>query len=123
MTKKKFNIIKSGNYYEPIYYVIVDSKEQLINTPFFNKNIKFTPINNVLKLANKSTNEMCVPLPSMPKIYNFVSNINASKVLDLLLKSEKILVKNQVINYSGQTIAFIVELNQKQIYILHKQVL
>ena len=115
--KKSLILFKSGYYYEPIYYVLVDSKDQLINTPFFNKNIQFTPINNLLKIANKTTNGMCAPLPSMPKVYNFVSNKPASEIFDLLENINDADIEKQIINYSGQTIAFIVNLNNSRIYI------
>lgn len=100
-------LFKSGKYYEPVY-VIKDTGKNVVLTRFFSlkSHSLLAPIKSVLTAAKAATNDMCVPLASMPTVYTFRSNVPAMDIHRKLTLRD-ITVKQQIINYSGQTIALI----------------
>ena len=100
-------LFKNGNYYEPIY-TMRDTGDAISLTRFFSlkSSALLAPIKSLLTLAKSATNDMCVPMASMPRVYNFRSNISAQEIYRLLMLRD-IQVKQQIINYSGQTIGLI----------------
>lgn len=106
--KSSLILFKTGSYYEPIY-VMSDTGKHINLARFFSlkSHTLLAPIKSLLMTAKSATNEMCVPLASMPTVYNFRSNIPALEI-HRILSLRDIVIKHQIINYSGQTIAFIV---------------
>ena len=100
-------LFKSGNYYEPLY-VIKDTGKQVGISRFFSlkSHSLLAPIKSVLMTAKSATNEMCVPLASMPTVYSFRSNLPIAEIHRKLTLRD-IVIKEQIINYSGQAIALI----------------
>ena len=102
-------IMKLGNYYEPIYS-FEDKKDSFeIIKRFSLKNKELLPnIKNTLEIIKKTMNEKCGPLPSMPKVYKFKTNITLVKLVKLLKKIGNYTIKNQILNYNGKVISLIV---------------
>lgn len=100
-------LYKAGNYYEPLY-VVKDTGKTVALTRFFSlkSSALLAPIKSLLTLIKSATNEMCVPLASMPTVYSFRSNIPATETYRLL-NLKDFTIHSQVVNYSGQTIALI----------------
>ena len=111
VNKKTAIILKIGNYYEPIFsFEDKGNKIEIIRR--FNlkqknllPNMKFS-----LEFIKKTYNTKCSPLPSLPKIYKFKTNIVLSRLVQLIeLKNYKIL--SQILNYNGKVVGIIAEKN------------
>jgi hypothetical protein len=109
INKRTAIIMKLGNYYEPIYS-FEDKKDRFeIIRRFSLKNKELLPnIKNTLEIIKKTMNEKCGPLPSMPQVYKFKTNISLVKLVKLLKKIGNYTIKNQILNYNGKVISLIV---------------
>jgi len=103
-------ILKHNEFYEPIYMygnTKVDkfTKKNAVKI-FYQQN---TPPNllNVFNMINKTTDSFCKPQSSMPNVYDYKRNHQANDVYDILTQNN-LVVKQQVRNYRGKTIAFMV---------------
>ena len=106
--KGTFIILKSENYYEPIYAYRDDESRLLVIKTFNEFSNQLLPnIRNVLGVIKKIYKQNCRPLPSMPRTYKFRTNI----ILPDLMKklgSLSYIVHNQVLNYQGKVIGVMV---------------
>ena len=106
--KHTYLIVKSGNYYEPIYsYKNVNKKLTIIK--------KFSELNPELpanirnlfkKIIKPYIHTMCKPLNSMPLQYKFSRANLLNNVITNLQKIKYTIVK-QIINYEGKVIGVI----------------
>ena len=106
--KYTYLIVKSGNYYEPIYsYKNVNKKLTIIK--------KFSELNPELpanirnlfkKIIKPYIHTMCKPLNSMPLQYKFSRANLLNNVITNLQKIKYTIVK-QIINYEGKVIGVI----------------
>ena len=102
--RKTLLLIKSNNYFEPIFSLVDVKTKYNITTLFDLKSKIFLPnVTRVLNAIKNSVNEKCGPMPSMPKIYKFKQNIVLDKVIKLLLK-QKYEILSQILNYNGKII-------------------
>jgi hypothetical protein len=104
-------LLKQDNIYEPIYLygntkISKHTKKNAVKI-FYQQN---TPSNllNLFSIINKTTNKYCKPRPSMPDVYDYKTNISAAEIYTIL-QENRLIVENQVRNYRGKTIAFIVK--------------
>lgn len=113
--KESLVIYKAGNYYEPLYVIEDTGKTGAyrLNRTFMlssqsGKSEMLEPIRKLLIATRNILPSMCRPLPSLPTVYEFKMNKTADQVLRHLRDYRQTVVK-QVINYSGQTVAFLVK--------------
>jgi len=111
ITKGTCILLKHDNVYEPIYLygntkLSKHTKKNAVKI-FYQQN---TPSNllNLFTIINKSTNQFCKPKSSMPNVYDYKTNISAADIYTIL-QENRIIIENQVRNYRGKTIAFIVK--------------
>lgn len=100
-------MITKNDYFEPIYQMTYDNTIN-INTKFFNIN----KLDKNLAIALTDIKEYllkCSPLPSMPKVYTFKSNIYADDVMNIIKDASGYTVTGQVLNYNNQIIALIIK--------------
>ena len=102
--KKTIILIKSEDYYEPMY-IFEDKVDQFIATRRFNLNNKdlLPNIRKTLELIKKTTNTKCIPFPSMPNIYKFKQNILLGQLVDYLLELNYT-IQTHVMNYNGKVV-------------------
>ena len=104
---------KQGTYYEPVYVYSEESSEIQYA---FTEQTSPDNLKNMLSIIQKTTNQYCAPLPSMPKKYHFKKNKQAQDVLNTL-KEFNYDVNVQVLNYQGNVIGFYVKSDEEEIYI------
>jgi len=111
VTKGTCILLKHDNVFEPIYLygntkLSKHTKKNAVKI-FYQQN---TPSNllNLFTIINKTTNKFCKPKPSMPDVYDYKTNISAAEIYTIL-QENRLIVENQVRNYRGKTIAFIVK--------------
>ena len=106
--KETLILLKHDEFYEPIYlYENKSGGGHSIKT-FSSKQSNIKNIQYVLQTIQKSTNEKCGPLPSMPYRYHFKTNVVAD-VLHERLKSIDYIVVSQIMNYQGKIIGLLVK--------------
>jgi len=112
-TKKTFILIKRDVFYEPLcIYKDVDGK--IHKAVLFLEHATLKHIDRIMKIISKSMQKYCLPNPSLPKIYNFKKNLDATQLYNALKElHEKI--HAQVVNSQYKTIGFIV--GDKEIYV------
>jgi hypothetical protein len=102
--KSTLIILKTENYYEPIY-AYKDEESRLLILKTFNEfsNQLLPNIRNVLGVIKRIYKQNCRPLPSMPRTYRFKTNI---MMKDLIKKIGPLgyIVERQVLNYQGKVI-------------------
>lgn len=100
-------LLKSDNFYEPIYTLEDKVKEWSIKRIFNLKDKSLLPnLRDTLEIIKSSIRDKCPPLSSMPKVYNFKTNIILSELLKYLDKV-KYEVLYQIINYNNKVIGVI----------------
>jgi hypothetical protein len=104
---------KQGTYFEPIYVYSEDPAEIQYA---FTEQTSPDNLKNMLSIIQKTTNQYCAPLPSMPKKYHFKKNKQAQDVLNIL-KEHNYEVDVQVLNYQGNVIGLYVKSDDEQVYI------
>ena len=119
-SKPTFFVIKQGNYYEPIYLQEHKNKKNIIKQSHFFVDEQTTfdeafekEVHNVILLLEEiqsQENKICRSLPSI-KEYKYKSNLYAVTLASKLARTDYRLIKNQVINYQGKTIALLVNKN------------
>jgi hypothetical protein len=104
---------RQGTYFEPLYMYSEDPAEIQYA---FTEQTSPDNLKNMLSIIQKTTNQYCAPLPSMPKKYHFKKNKQAQDVLNLL-KEHNYEVDVQVLNYQGNVIGFYVKSDDEPVYI------
>jgi hypothetical protein len=66
----------------------------------------------ILDIIQKTSNKYCAPLPSLPKQYDFKKNKEAIEI-SRILKSHNYTILQQVLNYQGKVIGFMVISNMQ----------
>lgn len=100
-------LLKTENFYEPIYTLEDKVKEWSIKRVFNLKDKSLLPnLRNSLELIKSTLKDKCTPLNSIPTVYKFKTNIILSELLKLLNKVNYD-VLYQVINYNNKVIGVI----------------
>ena len=106
-------ILKHDVFYEPVYlYEIIedetDPRGKVVRSKETFVEQTATPvIKRVLKIIQNTIGKYCKPRPSLPKVYNYQTNIIASK-LSTLLKTYGYIIQFQIVNYRRKVIGFLV---------------
>ena len=104
-------LIKNGNYYEPIYTVEDKVKSILVTKLFNNKNKNISNnLINVIENIQKTINKYCGTYSSLPNLYEFKTNLNLRKIVNILQENNYKIIK-QIINYNNNVIGILVEKN------------
>ena len=107
VNKRSAIIIKNSGLYEPIIMYEDKGNKYIITKRFSLKYKDMLPnLRETLELIKTSMNSKCMPLPSMPKKYNFARNIPLENMLHLL-KLKKYVIETQLLNYSGKAIGVV----------------
>jgi hypothetical protein len=102
-------LLKIENYYEPIYLLEDKETSWNIQRVFRLKNSNLLPnLRNTLDLIRNSYIGKCRPLPSIPTIYKFKTNIVLSELKQLLEKLDYN-INEQIMNFNGKIIGAIVK--------------
>ena len=106
-----------NNYYEPIYS-FEDKETSIVVIRRFGLKQKNVPSNikAILELINKTFNNKCLPLASLPRIYQFKTNIVLERLVHLL-KRKNFIIQSQILNYNGLVVGIIVEKGQLSGYL------
>ena len=105
--KSTFILFKSGLFYEPIY-TYKDSVQNIDVKKTFNENSVLHPtIKDILQKVKSFTLSGCKPLPSLPKVYSFKSNLALKTVLENLEKNN-VEVLFPIINYNNKIVGLVV---------------
>ena len=117
VNKKTIILLKIGQYYEPIFS-FEDKKSRIeIIRRFSLKQKNVLPnIRATLEFIKNTYNSKCSPLPSLPKIYKFKTNIVLSRLV-YLLKLKNYEIKSQILNYNGKVVGIIVQKDSVRGYI------
>jgi hypothetical protein len=104
-------LLKNREFYEPIYsYGYTDAKksnnEKMVVKIFKGDKIP-SELKGVLFNIRKVTESHCKPKASMPRVYDYISNINANKIVEILQKNQYD-IRIQVSNYRNQIIGLCV---------------
>ena len=119
-TNKPILILYSkNNYYEPIYNFTKIGKNRYIIKKTFNfddTNRDIPELSYILGILWESVTKKCLPLFSLPEIYNrdegFVGNISALSMLTYLKRSNSIYkFESQIVNYNSKVVAILLKNN------------
>ena len=127
--EKPILILYSKNgYYEPIYsFNKIDKNtykiRKLFNIQQVNRDIP--ELSKILSIMWDTINKKCVPLFSMPEVYNkdkeFVNNISPMSIITYLGRSNSVYnLKTQIVNYNTKVVGLLLAKNNDdndQIYI------
>ena len=109
-------LIKQDDFFEPIYLYGNTTNNKINSThnaiKFFNKNNIPDNLISVLDNIENNINKFCKPLPSRPTVYTFDEALPSQSIYDLLILHQFHIV-NQVVNYKGKTIGFMVSINKE----------
>ena len=105
-SKTKFDIdkptvflIKNGQQFEPVY--LYNSETTDITRTFTKSSAVVKPL---IKMMHRTLNNYCRPKSSMPDIYNYEQPILLDELMEILKKLSYV-IKCQILNYQGKTIA------------------
>jgi len=113
---KTIIIIKKDNYYEPLYIVKKTTQTKGDVKTIITKKFEITDdkkkndytLNKFLISTEEIINTKCLPLPSIPKKYNYKEEVLDSIVvlerLLKLLKAKTYTITKQIINYNGKVL-------------------
>lgn len=103
--KPTFILLKRDAFYEPIYTYThnTDDRRELFLESSVPNSLKRT-----MQIIRKTAQKYCSPQPSMPDVYHLKRSHIASITRDLL-QSHRYAIENQVVNYQGRTIGFILQ--------------
>lgn len=105
--KYSFILLKSENFYEPIYTLEDKVKEWSIKRVFNLKDKSLLPnLRNTLEIIKLSFKDKCGTLNSLPNVYKFKTNIIVSELIKLLEKTEYETL-HQIINYNNKIIGLL----------------
>jgi hypothetical protein len=100
---------KKGTYYE---LICIYAKEEQDVIKAFNELNAPPNVKYILDIIQKTSNKYCAPLPSLPKQYDFKKNKEAIEI-SRILKSHNYTILQQVLNYQGKVIGFMVISNMQ----------
>ena len=115
LSKLSLMLIKSQNYYEPIY-LIEDRKKDIKLIKLLSSNIVTNNLKNIITTIKLIIDDNCKSLPSLPGVYKFSKNLSAQRIFNLI-SSKGYEITKQILNFNGQIIALIVNKDGKEGYI------
>jgi len=107
-------LLKHDAYYEPVYlYQIIEDDNNEVgriisSKETFSQQIATPELKKILSNIQNVISNYCKPRASMPKQYQYKTNLLANDILRLL-KLYNYNVQNQVVNYRGKVIGFMVK--------------
>ena len=107
VNKSSLILMKSGNYYEPIY-ILEDKITEWEITRLFNLRNQFLmpSLKNILDVISKTYTSKCIPFNSQPTIYTFKQNIPLPKLV-LYLNELHYTINYQIMNFDAKIIGVI----------------
>ena len=124
--KNSVLLYKNQNFYELITFVEQVEKNKKVDiTQRINKNYQITEffklsnnvvpeLNDVLKSIKNNINK-CSPLPSNIKTYEFKTNYQSNKIVELIKSvNSNYKIVSQVVNYQGKTIGLMIKLDDSK---------
>jgi len=101
--KETVIILKQDEFYEPIY--LYEERKGKIHEfkAFIDKPTTLAPIVELLNLVKNVNQSQCLGKPSIPRLYEFESNISAEQLRRELISIQYTVVK-QIMNYQGKII-------------------
>ena len=102
-------ILKYGQYYEPIYAYRDEEKSIKVTKTFNEYSNQLIPnIREVLHTVKVIYQKNCSPLASLPRVYEFKTNIMLETLINNLGAID-ILTKKQIVNYQNKVIGVIID--------------
>lgn len=109
--KNTLILVEQDNYYAIVSaYDNTSSNNKVKRISTFGNHENLPELRKMMKKIQHTTNQYCKPLPSMPKEYKYKQNLPAEDILDILQEHHYI-IDNQVSNYRGKIIGFIVRIS------------
>ena len=109
-------LLKSKEYYEPIYQYGNTLKNKntsnLTATKFLVPSQISQELLTTLNTIEYTSEKYCRPIQNTTKVYEYKTNLPASTVYDVL-KEKKFVIDSQVLNYKAKTIAFYVKIREQ----------
>lgn len=110
-------LYKRDKYFEPIYNFTKLKKNTYIIKKLFNirdLNNEIPQLKNILSILWDSVTNKCLPLFSLPEVYNkdegFIGNISPTSILRYLQKSKSIYnFQSQIVNLNNKVIALLLK--------------
>lgn len=117
VNKRACILIKRGDLYEPVI-TYEDKGSKYVITKLFSLKYKgiLPNLKSVLDTIKISMNDKCRPLPSKPRVYKFLTNVDLEKVVHIV-KLKKFKIDSQVMNYNGQVVGVLVSKGDKKGYV------
>ncbi len=101
-------LLKYGQYYEPIYAYRDEEKSIKITKTFNEYSNQLIPnIREVLHTVKAIYEKNCSPLASLPRVYEFKTNVLLEKLINELGAID-FLIKKQIVNYQNKVIGVII---------------
>ena len=98
-------IVQVGNYFEPVFQFEDKGTKFSVTRRFSARSADALPgLRDALDLIQRSMNEKCTPLPSMPRVYKFMRNIQLERLAHIL-RVQGYAIERQVLNYNGRVVA------------------
>jgi hypothetical protein len=113
-------LLKQDDFYEPVYLFENKDSKQYATKLFYKKTTKRNAIiEQVLSIVENITDKYCKPKSSLPRLYKFKRNKNATEIIEIIkqYKDENITISKQIINYNSKLIGFIVNMEEGTIFI------
>lgn len=114
--KQTVMLYKEGLFFEPL--VLFNNKKGTIKMKFdYDELNSDTLLHSIFSDIKTKIVEGCSLKPSIPEKYDFRKNIGAKELIEKLSKIKNTRVLKQVVHYNYTTIAIIVTISNKNIYI------
>ena len=110
VNKRAAILLMKNNLFEPIITYEDKGTSYDMKHTFSLKYKDMLPnLRKVLDTIKLSLNDKCGPLPSIPTVYRFATNISLDRI-SYLLKLKKYTISHQLMNYSGKIIGLLVNI-------------
>ena len=112
--KPSLIIIKNGDIFEPIYKYRNEGKKLIINKTFKEHDPHLSSNMRLVfkKIIKPLLNNSCLPLSSMPKIYNFKQSLILSLLIDYINKTKNNYnIVKQIVNFQSKVVYLLVQDN------------
>ena len=111
---KQGDILKQGEFYEPVYLFENKDGQAHAMKLFYKKSVKENNmIKRIIEIVEEYTDKFCKPKVSLPGLYKFKRNKTGTEIVKIIEKykeDKNITIEKQIINYNSKLVGFIVSI-------------